>query len=386
MRIAIVGAGIGGLASAAYLARDGHEVELFEAFNEPRPVGAGLLLQPPGQDVLIDLGAFEAAAKDAMPIARLSSKTSKGKRLLDLSYEHLPGRSRNGLGVQRSALHAALMNVVQNTSACLHFGTEVTGISRNQHGCIVCLHDTDKGPFDLVLVSTGSKSAWLSDPQFGRTAPEYPWGCMWATVPLPEHLDPNTLHQRCLGARHMVGLLPTQKKNSAAHAAFYWSVKNSEATAWRTQPYDQFLSRLNEIWPDAADAASSVNKADFVHATYRDVWCKRPYHDRVWLMGDAAHGTSPQLGQGCSMALLDAQAIAKALRAAPSIDCAVRSYAKKRRLQLRYVRWASRLLTPLFQHDSSFYGTGRDLLLGPMSGLPGLYRLSLRTLASDLFL
>jgi len=56
MRIAIAGFGIGGGALAVALARDGHEVAVFEQAASPGPVGAGFLLQPSGQDALASLG------------------------------------------------------------------------------------------------------------------------------------------------------------------------------------------------------------------------------------------------------------------------------------------------------------------------------------------
>jgi 2-polyprenyl-6-methoxyphenol hydroxylase-like FAD-dependent oxidoreductase len=48
LRIVIAGAGTTGLAAAAFLTRAGHEVRLFERFSQPRPLGAGILLQPTG--------------------------------------------------------------------------------------------------------------------------------------------------------------------------------------------------------------------------------------------------------------------------------------------------------------------------------------------------
>ncbi|TIS71130.1 MAG: FAD-dependent oxidoreductase, partial [Mesorhizobium sp.] len=46
--IAIAGAGPAGLAAALYLKRAGHRVTIFERFDEPKPVGSGLILQPTG--------------------------------------------------------------------------------------------------------------------------------------------------------------------------------------------------------------------------------------------------------------------------------------------------------------------------------------------------
>ena len=57
-KIAIAGAGIGGLAAAAFLARDGHKVSVFDQFDAPRPVGAGLILQETGLTILGELGGF----------------------------------------------------------------------------------------------------------------------------------------------------------------------------------------------------------------------------------------------------------------------------------------------------------------------------------------
>jgi 2-polyprenyl-6-methoxyphenol hydroxylase-like FAD-dependent oxidoreductase len=57
MRIAIVGYGTGGQAAAIFLARDGHDVEVFERSDVLKPVGAGFLLQPTGLSVLTALGS-----------------------------------------------------------------------------------------------------------------------------------------------------------------------------------------------------------------------------------------------------------------------------------------------------------------------------------------
>ncbi|HRD29991.1 MAG TPA: FAD-dependent oxidoreductase, partial [Caulobacter sp.] len=56
MKVGVVGCGVGGMAAALALARRGHEVTLLEAFDAPRPLGSGLLLQPTGLKALGSLG------------------------------------------------------------------------------------------------------------------------------------------------------------------------------------------------------------------------------------------------------------------------------------------------------------------------------------------
>lgn len=100
--IAIVGGGIAGLSSAIFLSRMGYEVTVYDKAKGPQPVGAGFLLQPPGQEVLAELGILDEVTSLSVPIHRLRSATLFGYKLLDLHYSHLRGKPRQGLGVQRS--------------------------------------------------------------------------------------------------------------------------------------------------------------------------------------------------------------------------------------------------------------------------------------------
>ena len=85
MKIAIIGAGTAGLASALLLSRDGHAVQVFERVPEPGPVGAGFMLQPTGVHVLRELGLSEAVLAKASPVARLPGTTRGGRAVIELS-------------------------------------------------------------------------------------------------------------------------------------------------------------------------------------------------------------------------------------------------------------------------------------------------------------
>lgn len=381
MQVAIIGAGIGGLATAIFIKKIGHTVTVFEAFPSAEPVGAGLLLQPPGQEVLKRLGVHADALANAPAVTRLHSTTKSGRKLLDLHYGDLSGPTRHGYGVTRTDLHGALLAKAAEEQIPLELDTRITALGDSH----IVTAAGKAGPFDLIIVATGAGSNWLDSDRFGRTAPAYPWGCMWTTVPLPESLSPDTLHQRCDAARKMVGLLPIQKTASGHNAALYWSVRNADAADWHNAPYDAFLDELGDIWPEARDAAAAVRKESFVHAVYRDIWCKRPVSGNAVLIGDAAHGTSPQLGQGASMALLDAYELAQQLEHYDSTPAALSGFVAARRRQLRYVRYASRFLTPLFQSRSAALAKMRDIFCSPATSVPGGYGLALKTLASDVF-
>ena len=97
---------------------------------------------------------------------------------------------------------------------------------------------------------------------------------------------------------------------------------------------------------------------------------RKPWRDRLVFIGDAAHGMSPQLGQGVNMALLDAQALADALRAHTVVEHALAHYARTRSSHIAVYQWLSRWLTPLFQSDHAMLGTLRDRAFGPFGQMP----------------
>jgi salicylate hydroxylase len=380
LRIGVIGCGIGGMAAALHLARDGHDVTVFDRFPEPQPLGAGLLLQPTGQAVLAGLGLGAAVAAAGARIDALDSRNRQGRSVLDLEYA-LIGRG-TGLGIHRARLFAILWHTVQKAPVRLVLGQDVTAVMPEDGG--LRLADGREFIFDLVVGATGAHSALRTFFSVARDR-LYPWGCLWASVALPQELKPNVLQQRVDGARIMIGMLPIGSAGigAEAQAAFFWSLRNDRVAAWRAAPFGDWKQQVLAVWPDLAPVmAGFTDHTQLTHAMYRDAGLRRSVTGKAVAIGDLAHATSPQLGQGANLALLDAAVLAACLRETESdVTAALAAYDSHRRPQHLYYRWASRALTPLFQADAAWLGWLRDNTLPLAHRIPWAKRRMLETLA-----
>src|SRR5437867_8150979 len=81
-RVGVVGFGVAGATTAYLLARDGHAVTLIERAPDVGPIGAGVLLQCSGQEVLRHLGVLDRVLAHAAPVEELYARHAKSGRTL----------------------------------------------------------------------------------------------------------------------------------------------------------------------------------------------------------------------------------------------------------------------------------------------------------------
>ena len=232
------------------------------------------------------------------------------------------------------------------------------------------------GPFDLVIVANGAHSALrqaLAEHVLRDAL--YPWGAIWCLADDLHHRFHHDLEQRYRRAREMCGVLPVGTLPGQAPAArklsVYWSVRTTDLDAVLAGGIAPVHDAIGRLWPDAERLTSAMTDLSaWRRASYRDVVLAKPHRGRVVLIGDAAHGMSPQLGQGANMALLDAQALSQALERGTTIASALDDYARTRAAHLAIYQFLSRWLTPLFQSDLDALAWWRDLLFLPLSRMP----------------
>ena len=379
-----MGAGPTGLAVALMLARQGRRVVVHERFEAARPVGAGFLLQPTGQAVLDALGLTPDVEALSQPVRRLFGTTAPtGRIVLDVLYDDL-GSPCPALGVHRAALFDVLHRAALAEGVTMETGCEVVGA---EDGRLVRLDGSRTAPFDLVVDGSGAGSRLAAPLPGGSTNGGRPfaYGALWATVPWPGgDFDPQALEQVYRGAEKMIGVLPVGRRPGEAQplATFFWSLRAADHPAWVSGGLAKWRDEVASLWPRVAPTLQTLTDPEqLTFARYRHHTVRRPVGDRLAVIGDAAHATSPQLGQGVNMGLLDAHALADALDRHADLDRALAAYAAARRWHVRLYQALSLTFTPFYQADGRVLPWVRDHLLGKLARLPFAPRLLAATVS-----
>ena len=370
MDVAVLGMGVGGLATATMLARRGHRVVVYDRMERPGPVGSGFVLQTTGMEVLKCMGLSEAARSRGARIDRmLGIAQPSGRTVLDVGY---PGGA-SGLAIQRAVLFDLLHRSAVEAGVDFRLGCPVVGYEEGEKPKPLLESMRNQPGFDLLVDALGARSPLTEGSR------EIGYGALWATVPWKDAcgFDPNTLEQRYRRASSMAGVLPVGSAHDGApdKATIFWSVRREARTdGWRRDAAG--------LWPEMEPLLAG---AEPVHATYRHHTRNARPHARILRIGDAWHATSPQLGQGANMALLDALSLDAALDRSKDLMRGLSEHVGQRRGHVRFYQWLSFMLTPFYQSDSRLLPAMRDHLVAPMLGRRGLVHAMISNMVSGGF-
>ncbi|WP_195911166.1 FAD-dependent oxidoreductase [Streptomyces kaniharaensis] len=307
--VIIVGSGVGGLALAGMLTRQGCEVVVLERSAERRD-GLAITIWPNALRAIRRSGGeemYEAVLKVCEPIhsARMISQSRGPLAAIDLGF--LTRRyGVTGQGVTRAEL---LDTLIALAGAPVRFGAEVSRVSPD--GTVV-LTDGETLRADVVVGADGvgstvRRSLLRPGQDDRRENPLESWqgvvdrGGIWTSEGADFHFGP-------LGT---CGIMPLTDDR------VYWFVDGSI----RTPP-------TGEGWPDVVRALVAATPAEQLFPG--QAWDRRPVRrwgrGRVTLLGDAAHPILPTIGQGACMALEDAGVLAARIAQDPDPVCALRRY------------------------------------------------------------
>ena len=365
--VAVVGTGTVGSATALFLARQGHRVTLYEKVAEPQTLGAGIMLQPSGMAVLRALGLEQDVVPRGDRIDRLWVQTAAGRKVMELEYAQLHS-SLFGVGLHRGVLFDVLFKAARKehgVTVCTGIDVEDLHTARDGRQSVVERFTRKRhGLHDLVVVANGARSSLRDDTACVKSVEPYPWGALWAIVPDHDHRFTGRLFQVVRGTQRLIGLLPTGvgPHGGPRQVSFFFSLRADHLAAFHAGDFEGWKAGVRADAPECAPVLDQLTSHDsLLFSSYHDVVMWPWNTERVVFLGDAAHAMSPQLGQGCNLALLDAWYLAQSLRHSESVPDALFNYSRVRRWHLSWYQFITRWLTPFFQSDHLWLQPLRDV-------------------------
>ena len=170
-------------------------------------------------------------------------------------------------------------------------------------------------------------------------------------------------------------------------AAIFWSERPENADRIVASGIERFRKNYCDLWPEAEPFVSQLgcledlNLAVYNHRTGWPSPTERLIH-----VGDSWHCTSPQLGQGANMALIDAAALSRAFETSGSLLEVGQKYRKARMRHVRLYQILSVIFTPLYQSDGAFKPWIRDMVIHHFAGLPIVRKIIAITVSGKLAL
>jgi len=328
IKIVIIGAGIGGLATAAALRRVGIEIEIYEQAEKFARIGAGIQQSPNAMKVHRGLG-IEARLREVAfaPASSLNRDAVSGA----VTNDHPLGRAveaRYGapyLTLHRGDLHAALAAIVPADT--VHMGKTLVRIAADGARTALAFADGSEILADAVIGADGVHSLvreHVLEPAGGADRPHFTGRVAYRTTfpaTLLAGVDVGLSRTKWWGADRHIVIYPV----TVGRDEIYFVTSQPERADWITAEswsakgdVDELRAAFVQFHPDVRAvlaAAPEVHKWGIFERGALPTWRR----GRVVLLGDACHPMTPYMASGAAMALEDAVVLARCFDELPDL-------------------------------------------------------------------
>lgn len=361
-RVMIAGAGIGGLTAAIALRRVGFEVAAYERVAEIEAVGAGLLLAANAVKALGKLGLSDALKGIGVPAANGDILSWRGESLLKLDASKLKKKvGADTTAVHRADLHEMLLEECREAGGSMRVGKEIVGFEQDGGGVQAFFADGTSAHADLLVGADGLRSQVRAG-LFGDEKPRYAGYTSWRGIAGPEQdLLPLGVGFESWGWGRRFGCA------HVGEGRVYWFATKNAPEGADDGPAGIKAALLETFrgWHAPVEDLIRATEEDAMLRT--DVYDREPLkrwgEGRVTLLGDAAHPTTPNLGQGACQAIEDAVVLARCLQGERGIVGALRRYEARRAGRTAEIILESRRIGKISQLENPLLCRLRDYAL-----------------------
>lgn len=330
MKVLVVGGGIAGMAAAALLHRQGHDVLVVDNAPEYRHIGFGIYLWHYGRQVLNELGIGHDLLKKEYMLSRAVIQNARGRTLNYLPYSAYG--SYRPVSIHRADLHEGLRAAVAGVP--VRFGTTVAEIAQDDAGVTVRFSDGATGRFDLVVGADGIHSSVRTLAMDNPAIRPYGWRSWFFWADAWKHKNEEV--QMILAPGLDFAVFPLHDRHFAG-VTVACPPDAPDPVETRRERLHGYLRACRPAVHDLIDAVdpAEMYRTDLMYVPMGP-WAK----GRVVLIGDARHALSPTTGRGANIALEDASALAGVLRevSAQDVPAALQRFGDERTRRIEPLR------------------------------------------------
>ena len=325
----IIGAGIGGLTTAIALAQKGIQVKIYERASEIKEVGAGVWIAPNGMKIFNKLGIAQEIATAGKKLKRISVVDLNYKPISLIDGDEIEAKYQFAtIAIHRATLQKILASKVNDEHICLN--KEFKGYEQNENSVTVFFEDGSSEVADFLICADGLKSKarnQLLGPQNLRDSGQTCW--RFATAfDLPSNEEDNMYEVWANSTGLRVGYSKIDEKRVYVYITNAKTRANSEKAA---NAKKHLLEMCKPFSKTVNDLIESVEENEIIQTDLFDFKPIQKWTDgRVALIGDAAHATTPNLGQGACQAIEDAWVLAEELSTNNNIETSLLTFQKRR--------------------------------------------------------
>jgi 2-polyprenyl-6-methoxyphenol hydroxylase-like FAD-dependent oxidoreductase len=325
-KIIIIGAGIGGLCTAIALQQYGFEVKVYEKVRKLGEVGAGLTLWSNAIKVLRALGVADAVIHAGSKLKRSQIRANNGETLFDARTDEMESQfGEPTVAIHRADLHEILINALKPDT--LKLNMSCVRFEQDDNKVTVYFENGESDTADLLIGADGINSV-VRKQMFPEIQLRYSGYTAWRGVVETENEAALGLTSESWGVGARFGIVRVDKKR------VYWFATHNQAFGEKATGEQKKSKLLNlfKQWHHPIDHLLDATPADII--LQNDICDIPPFaswtQGRVTLLGDAAHPTTPNMGQGACMAIESAYVLARSLKAETDHRSALRRYESER--------------------------------------------------------
>lgn len=326
----VVGGGIGGLSAAIALRRAGIQADVYERAPELREVGAGISLWPNATRQLRRWGLLDEIVRRGFRFTDGEMRNARGDLLAGMP---VPAADAPAVLIHRADLHAVLADALPPWA--IRTGAEFTRLAEFADRVEADFGEAGTVEGAFVVGADGLRSA-VRRQVLGDGDPVYRGYPVWRGVAPAGAVEARTIVET-LGRGLRFGTVPI----GGGRVAWWATANEPDGTDDAAEGRKAKLLRLFGDWHRPIPQLIEATPEDEIlkNGTYDRPPVRRWGRGRVTLLGDAAHPTTPNLGQGGCMAIEDAAVLARCLTETDDVPAALRAFERSR---FRRTAWITR--------------------------------------------